>query len=45
MKEANEKIWLHYFNQELYKRKIIGETERNKMAVKIETRKPPARER
>ena len=31
-----EKIWLHYFNQELYKRGIINELERNKMTFKIE---------
>ena len=39
-KETSEKIWLHYYNQELYKRSIISELERNKMAIKIEGRKP-----
>ena len=40
-----EKVWLQYFNNELYKREVINEVERNKMALKIESRKPPAQAR
>lgn len=37
-----ENVWLHYYNQELYRRSVITELERNKMALKIENRKPPS---
>jgi hypothetical protein len=39
-RQVAEKLWFHYFNQELFKRGVISELERNKMAVKIETRNP-----
>ena len=41
-KQTAEKIWLHYFNDVLYKQGIISENERNKMTLKIEGRKSPA---
>jgi len=37
-----ENIWLHYFNDELHKRNIISTLERTKMALKIDSQKPPA---
>ena len=42
-KQAAEKIWLHYFNDVLYKQGIISERDRNRMALKIEGRKSPAK--
>ena len=43
-RQVAENIWLHYFNQELHKRSIITTLERNKMALKIDSRRPPAKE-
>jgi hypothetical protein len=43
-RQVAEKIWLHYFNQELHRRNLISESERNKMAAKIESRRPPTKE-
>jgi len=40
-RQIAEKAYLHYFNDELYRRGLISEVERNKMALKIESRKPP----
>ena len=34
-----EKLWLAYFNQYLYEQNIITETERNRMFLKIESRR------
>jgi len=42
-KQTAERIWLHYFNQELYRKGIISERERNQMSLKIESRKSPAK--
>ena len=36
-----EKLWLAYFNQYLYEQKIITESERNRISLKIESRKAP----
>jgi len=41
-KQAAEQIWLAYFNRVLFEKGIITESERNKMALKIESRRPPA---
>ena len=38
--QVAEKVYLHYFNDELYRRGLISEAERNRMALKIESRKP-----
>jgi hypothetical protein len=43
-RQTAENIWLHYFNDELHNRSIISELERNKMALKIESLRPPIRE-
>jgi len=43
-RQAAENIWLHYFNQELHKHSLISTLQRNKMALKIESRKPPIKE-
>jgi len=43
-RQVADNIWLNYFNHELYKRGIISTLERNKMAVKINSRKPPSKE-
>lgn len=37
---AAEQLWLHYFNRTLYEKGLITEAERNKMKVKINSRKP-----
>jgi hypothetical protein len=42
--QVADNIWLNYFNDELHKRGIISTHERNKMAVKINSRKPPTKE-
>lgn len=34
-----EKLWLTYYNDTLYERGLITETERNRMRVMIKTRK------
>jgi hypothetical protein len=36
-----ENIWLNYFNQELHKKGLISDSERNAMILKIESRKTP----
>ena len=41
-KQTAEQIWLAYFNKILFEQGIISETERNKMALRIESRKPIA---
>lgn len=38
-KSLAEKLWLAYFNQYLYEQNIITETERNRMSLKIESRR------
>lgn len=38
-KSLAETLWLAYFNQYLYEQNIITETERNRMSLKIESRK------
>ena len=43
-RQMNENIWLHYFNNELHKRSIISELERNKMSLKIDSLKLPGKE-
>ena len=40
-----EKLWLIYFNDTLYDKGLITETERNRMANKIHTRKPSGQSR
>lgn len=44
-KEAAETIWLLYFNQTLFEKGLITETERNRMKLRIEARRPSASER
>ena len=39
---AAEKIWLHYFNQELHRKNMISLGQRDKMTLRIENRKPGA---
>ena len=38
-KSLAEKAWLSYFNQYLYEQNLITEEQRNRMALKIESRK------
>lgn len=38
-KNLAEKLWLAYFNQYLYEQNIITETQRNRLALQIESRK------
>lgn len=38
-KSFAEKLWLAYFNQYLYEQNLITEMQRNRMALKIESRK------
>ena len=40
MQGVIEKLWLIYFNDTLYEKGLISETERNRMANKIHSRKP-----
>lgn len=40
-----EKLWLIYFNDTLYEKGLITETERNRMANKIHARKPSGQSR
>ena len=40
-----EKLWLIYFNDTLYEKGLITETERNCMANKIHARKPSGQSR
>ena len=40
-KSLTEKLWLAYFNQYLYEQRMITETQRNRMALRIESRKAP----
>ena len=47
-KRRAEKLWLVYFNQYLYEQNIITETQRNRLALQIESRKdftPGAKEK
>lgn len=37
-----EKLWLNYFNQTLYEKGYITETQRNRLKNMIESRKPSA---
>jgi hypothetical protein len=39
-----EQIWLHYFNQELYRQSLISATDYSKMILKIERWNLPAKE-
>jgi len=39
-KDLSERLWLAYFNAYLYEHGIITESERNRMAVAIQIRKP-----
>ena len=41
-REAAEMIWLLYFNQTLFEKGLINESERNRMRLRIETRRPSA---
>jgi len=41
-KYTTEQIWFGYFNQALFEQGIISEADKNRMALKIESRKPPA---
>ena len=41
-RHSAEKIWLHYFNRELYNQNLITLTQHSRIALKIESRKPPA---
>ena len=36
-KETAAKVWLSYYNRELYEKGIITERERNRMALKIDS--------
>ena len=38
-KSLAEKLWLVYFNQYLYEQNIITETQRNRLALQIESRR------
>lgn len=38
-KNLAEKLWLVYFNQYLYEQNIITETQRNRLALQIESRR------
>lgn len=38
-KSLAEKLWLAYFNQYLYEWNLITEAERNRISLKIESRK------
>ena len=38
-KALTEKLWLAYFNQYLYEQNIITETQRNRLALQIESRR------
>lgn len=38
-KSFAEKLWLEYFNQYLYEQNLITEMQRNRMALKIESRR------
>lgn len=40
-----EKLWLIYFNDTLFEKGLITETERNRMANKIHARKPSGQSR
>ena len=40
-----EQLWLIYFNDTLYEKGLITETERNRMANKIHARKPSGQSR
>lgn len=44
-RQVAETIWLHYFNQELFKRGIISERDRNRMSLRVENRKSSATRR
>lgn len=44
-KSVIEKLWLIYFNDTLYEKGLITETERNRMANKIHARKPSGQSR
>jgi len=37
------KTWLGYFNQTLYEQGLITEADRNRLALRIDNRKPSAR--
>lgn len=41
-KEMAARIWLSYYNRVLYEKGIISERERNRMALKIDSWKPPS---
>lgn len=38
--EMAEKLWLEYFNQTLYEKGYITESQRNQLSIIIENRKP-----
>ena len=38
-KSLAEKLWLAYFNQYLYEQNMITETQRNRLALQIESRR------
>ena len=42
-KRIAEQIWIGYFNNLLFEQGIISEADRNKLALKIETRKVSAK--
>lgn len=42
-RQMAEKTWLGYFNQTLYEQGIITETDRNRLALRIDNRKPSTR--
>lgn len=37
-KALAESIWLHYFNETLFERGLITESERNRMTIQIDRR-------
>ena len=40
--ETAEMLWLIYFNQTLFEKGLISETERNRMKLRMEARRPSA---
>ena len=41
-REITETIWLLFFNQILFEKGLINESERNRMRLRIEARRPSA---
>jgi hypothetical protein len=41
-KQMVEQTWLHYFNRTLYDQGYISESERNRLSLRIDNRRPDA---